>query len=103
MKNLLVLVIIVAVGWGAYSFLSKEPLPDQNTPAAKMFRDYEAIIAKYEKQGVKSQEDAVKLTADMRVFMTTSQTVTLKPEEAQDYMKKGRELNNRVMKLIHGN
>ncbi len=103
MKNLLILVAIIAIGWGIYSFTLKEPLPDQNTPAAKMFRDYEAIVAKYEKQGIKSQEDAMKLSADMRIFMTNSQTVTIKPEEAQYYMKKGRELNARVKKLIQGN
>lgn len=100
MKNIIIAIIIVLGVWGIYSFSTKEKLPDQNTPAAKMFRDYEAVVIKYEKQGIKSQEDMVRLQADMQVFMTTSKNVTIPAEDASYYLDKGKELNARVMKLV---
>lgn len=102
MKNIVILIAVVIVIWGVYSFISKEPLPNPNTPAAKMFRDYETIVSKYEKQGVKTPDDMTKLSVDMRLFMTKSQTTTIDAAEAKYYMKKGEELNNRVMKLVQG-
>lgn len=101
MKNIVIVIVVIILGWGAYSFLNKEKIPPQNTPAAKWVNQYDAVLRKYEKSGIKNESDMNKFVAEISVFASTNKQVNIDPAEAAYYRKKLNELTARQMKLIN--
>lgn len=100
MKNVLIFAVVVILGWGIFSFLNKQEIPPQNTAAAKWVHDYDALLVKYEKDGLKTPEDLARFNADLAVFAETNKSIEISPAEAGYYKDKLENLRERQMKLM---
>lgn len=100
MKDFFILVAIIAIGWGAFTFIKKPEASEAPSPLSQWMQNYEAVISKYEQKGISTDEDRVGLASELAALVSALPNIPVTPSEAEQLKAKTAELGNRQAQLI---